>query len=313
MAPGSNRVVVVGSINTDLVVTADRLPRPGETIPGRSFQTFQGGKGANQAVAAALLGAEVMMIGKVGTDSFGAESIRQLQGRGVDCSQVEVEAGDSGLAIITVGAGGGNSIIVVPGANAAVTPAWIESKIATIRSAGMVLTQLEIPVASVLRLAQLCRQENVPLMLDPAPAQALPDELFSLCEWITPNETEALFYMGRAEASSGSVESAAAVRTLRGKGSRGVVLKLGERGAYLATSGGEEHLIAPILVHAVDSTAAGDTFNGAFAAALCRGDDAAESGRFAAAAAASSVTRMGAQASMPSASEVDALLAERRH
>src|SRR5260370_5544606 len=123
MTPRSNRVVVVGSINTDLVVTADRLPLPGETIPGSSFQTFQGGKGANQAVAAALLGAEVMLIGKVGTDSFGAESIRQLQGRGVDCSQVEVEAGDSGLAVITVGAGGGNSIIVVPGANAAVTPA----------------------------------------------------------------------------------------------------------------------------------------------------------------------------------------------
>ncbi|NYF80766.1 ribokinase [Granulicella arctica] len=287
-------------------MTADRLPQRGETIPGTSFQTYQGGKGANQAVAAAMLGATVMMVGKVGSDAFGAESIRQLQSRGVDCTHVATEKGDSGLAVITVGAAGENTILVLPGANAAVSPEFVESKRAVIRSAGIVLAQLEIPVESVLRLGQVCAEEGVPLMLDPAPARELPQELFALCRWLTPNETEAMFYAG--EMQSGSAEIAGA---LLKKGAQGVVLKLGEKGAAIYQADADVIAIDPMRVSAVDTTAAGDTFNGALAAALTAGNGLAASGRIASAAAALSVTRMGAQASMPGAAEVSRFLKER--
>jgi len=307
MLQGLKPLVVVGSINTDLVMTVDRLPQRGETIPGTSFHTYQGGKGANQAVAAAMLGATVMMVGKVGSDAFGAESIRQLGSRGVDCEHVATEQGDSGLAIITVGAAGENTILVLPGANAAVTPEFVESKRAVIRSAGMVLVQLEIPVESVLRLGQVCAEEGVPMMLDPAPAKELPQELFALCRWVTPNETEAMFYAGGTQGSSAKVANA-----LLNKGAKGVVLKLGEKGAAIYQTDADVVVIDPFRVSAVDTTAAGDTFNGALAAALMAGNSLAESGRIASAAAALSVTRMGAQASMPGAAEVSQFLNEIR-
>ena len=310
MFAGSKPVVVVGSINTDLVAHADRLPLKGETITGNSFHTFQGGKGANQAVAAAKLGANAIMVGKIGSDSFGAESIRQLTASGVDCTHIAVEPGDSGIAVITVGAGGQNTIVVIPGANAAVTPAFIEANRDVIKTAGIVLAQLEIPIESVLRLAQICQQEDVPLMLDPAPARELPAELLSLCSWITPNETEAQFYAGEIANDAHSKSSSAVAAALLKTGTRGVVLKLGEHGAYIEQSGGSIFQIPSFKVAAVDSTAAGDTFNGAFAAALSAGRDVEWSGRFASAAAAISVTRMGAQASMPKADEVMALLSE---
>jgi ribokinase len=149
MLTGAKPIVVVGSINTDLVVSVQRLPQRGETVTGTSFATHQGGKGANQAVAAAMLGASVQMIGKVGSDAFGAESVRQLQSRGVDCRHIAMESGESGVALITVDAAGENTIAVVPGANAAVTPEYIQAKREVIRSAGMVLAQLEIPLESV--------------------------------------------------------------------------------------------------------------------------------------------------------------------
>ena len=167
-------IVVVGSINTDLVATTPRLPRPGETITGSCFATFQGGKGANQAVAAAQLGATVTLIGKVGSDAFGSTSIHALQSRGVQCDHVAQEPGDSGVAVITVDASGQNSIVVIPGSNAHVTPEFVESKRSVIREAAIVLAQLEIPLGTVLRLARICREERVPFMLDPAPAIALP-------------------------------------------------------------------------------------------------------------------------------------------
>jgi len=305
MGNTSKTIVVVGSINTDLVVTADRLPVAGETITGNSFATFQGGKGANQAVAAAQLGATVTLIGKVGADNFGAESIRQLQSRGVNCEHVAIEQGDSGLAVITVGLGGHNTIIVVPGANAQVSPAFVESKRSVIRQAGIVLAQLEIPVESVLRLAEICQQERVPLMLDPAPAVALPPELIQRCEWFTPNETEAGFY------SADSLESnspAHIVRSLRVLGARNILLKRGELGAYIECVASAPLEIAALRVSAVDTTAAGDTYNGAFATALMAGEDIARCGKFASAAAAVSVTRPGAQASMPTLAEVLELL-----
>jgi ribokinase len=310
MFAGSKPVVVVGSINTDLVAQADRLPLKGETITGNSFHTFQGGKGANQAVAAGKLGANAIMVGKVGSDSFGAESIRQLTASGVDCTHVAVEPGDSGLAVITVSADGQNTIVVIPGANASVTPAFIEAKRDVLKTAGMVLAQLEIPVESVLRLAQICHEEKVPLMLDPAPARELPGELLSLCSWITPNETEALFYARDTVGDAHHEDSSAVAAALLKTGVHGVVLKLGERGSYIEQGEGKVFRIPSFKVAAVDTTAAGDTFNGAFAAAFCAGRDIEWSGRFASAAAAISVTRMGAQASMPNADEVMSLLSE---
>jgi len=300
----SKRVVVVGSINTDLVVTAGKLPARGETITGTLFRTFQGGKGANQAVAAAMLGAKVSLVGKVGDDAYGAESIRRLKGVGVDCAHVGIEPGESGLAVITVGAGGENTIIVVPGANGAVSPQFIESKRDVIVGAGMVLAQLEIPVESVLRLAEICRELRVPLMLDPAPARELPAEIFALCEWITPNETEAQFYLKRDVGEKPETIAGELLTT----GVAGVILKLGERGALIRRGGAASIAVKPFAVAAVDTTAAGDTFNGAFAAAVCAGQRVETSGRFASAASALSVTRMGAQASMPTLAEVNAFL-----
>jgi ribokinase len=292
-------VVVVGSINTDLVVTATRLPEPGETITGHSFATFQGGKGANQAVAAALLGARTIMIGKVGCDDFGLASLASLKQKGVECEHVLTEPGDSGIAVITVGEGGRNSIVVVPGANAHVTPEFVESQRDVLRAAGIVLAQLEIPLATVLRLAQICHEEAVPFMLDPAPAVALPPELLALCTWLTPNETEAAFYTGDRKA-----DARQAAEALHALGASSVLLKLGEAGAYVSPHEGLPHTIAPVAATAVDTTAAGDTFNGAFAAALIDGREIAFAGAFAATAAALSVTRAGAQTSMPNLREV---------
>ena len=298
-------IVVVGSINTDLVVTADRLPLPGETITGNGFASFQGGKGANQAVAAAQLGATVSMIGKVGSDAFGAESIRQLQERRVNCDHVEIAPGDSGLAVITVGAGGQNTIIVVPGANAQVSPSFVESRRSVIREAGIVLGQLEIPVETVVRLAEICKQEGVPLMLDPAPAKALPPGLLELCDWFTPNETEAAFYTGEGN-GLGPVEEIAA--SLRAKGARNILLKRGEEGAYVDCISNPPFKTAAKQVRAIDTTAAGDTYNGAFAAALVNGKSIGFSAEFACAAAALSVTRPGAQSSMPTLAQVAAFM-----
>jgi ribokinase len=298
----SKTIVVVGSINTDFVVTTDRLPLVGGTIPGNSFATFQGGKGANQAVAAARLGASVILVGKVGSDSFGAESVRQLRSHGINCDHIAIEQGDSGLAVITVASEGHNTIIVVPGANAGASPAFIESKRSVIREAGIVLAQLEIPVESVVRLAEICEEEGVPLMLDPAPAKELPADLLKRCSWFTPNETEAAFY---AFGTNPLTPPEEIVAFLRASGAQNIVLKQGERGAYLGCVGTVAVQIPPARVTAVDSTAAGDTYNGAFATALVNGHPAEFCGRFAAAAAAISVTRAGAQASMPTLSEVE--------
>jgi len=298
-------IVVVGSINTDLVVTADRLPFPGETVIGNGFASFQGGKGANQAVAAAQLGATVSMIGKVGSDAFGSESIRQLQERGVNCDHVEIAPGDSGLAVITVGSGGRNTITVVPGANAQVSSSFVESKRSVIREANIVLTQLEISLEAVVHLAKICKQEGVPLMLDPAPAKTLPPGLLELCDWFTPNETEASFYAGEGN-GLGPVEEISA--SLRAKGARNILLKRGEEGVYVDCISSFSSRIAAKQVQATDTTAAGDTYNGAFAAALVNGNPIGFCAEFACAAAALSVTRPGAQSSMPMLAQVAAFM-----
>ena len=303
--PEKKPIVVVGSINMDLVASAPHIPAAGETLLGTGFETHPGGKGANQAVAAARLGVPVQMIGLLGSDDIGKQLRAGLNQAGVDTTAVGTVPGASGVALITVADSGENSIVVAPGANFQVTPEYLDKHADRIRNAGLVLVQLEIPLESILHLAQLCTEAKVPLILDPAPAQKLPDELFQQVAWLTPNETEAAFYLGHP-IKKGGPESAA--HKLLAKGASGVILKLGGNGSYFAQASGNEAAIKPYQVHAVDSTGAGDAFNGAFAAALTMGKSRLESAMFASAASAVSVTRKGAQSSMATLEEVERLM-----
>lgn len=303
-------IVVVGSINQDLVVAAPHIPGAGETIIGTDFQVHPGGKGANQAVAVARLGYPVHMIGRLGDDAVGAQMRAHLQQSGVGTEAIGTSEGASGVALIVVSAKGENSIVVAPGANAKLTPQDIEANLALIKHAGIVLAQLETPLDTVEALALICARADVPLMLDPAPAQQLPASVLKSVAWITPNETEAAFY---AHANAADVSAPAAIaRALFASGCRGVVLKLGSRGAYLANAEGKTEQVPAFAVHAIDSTAAGDAFNGAFAVGLMLGKSPRESAVFAAAVAAISVTRRGAQPSMPTMSEVETFMQSRQ-
>jgi ribokinase len=296
-------VVVVGSINIDLVANAERIPGEVETVQGSGFQTHHGGKGANQAVAAARLGYPVRMIGRVGDDAFGGQLLDGLRSAGVDVAGVSTSPGSSGVAVIVVSERGENCIVIVPGANALLTPKDLDDNIEILRSAGILLTQLEIPMETVEHLATICAREGLPLMLDPAPAKELSAELLKAVAWFTPNETEAAFFLGNA---SDREEPSAVAGSLLERGAQGVVLKLGSRGAYLSKDGIAGR-IESHAVKAMDTTAAGDCFNGAFAVGLSTGLGPIESAGFAAAAAAISVTRAGAQPSMPTMAEVRGL------
>jgi ribokinase len=296
-------IIVVGSINMDLVANTPRIPRAGETVLGFDFATTPGGKGANQAVAVARLGYPVHMIGMVGEDIFGQALLQNLASAGVATEPVARVPGPSGVAPILVSTAGENSIVVVPGANAKVTPESIESHAALISSAGMVLCQLELPIETVTHTVKACERAGVPVILDPAPAAPLPDSLWPLITWFTPNETEAAFYL-----ECGSKPEAATAKLLA-RGVQGVVLKRGSEGAYIAEAGRPSFMVQPFPVQAVDTVAAGDCFNGAFAVAMLEGADARSAARFASAAAAISVTRRGAQASMPTREEVNNFLA----
>lgn len=309
MRTGQKPIVVIGSINLDFVTTADHIPVAGETIRGNQFQMHPGGKGANQAVAIARLGYPVELIGKIGSDLPGEQLRAHLQAAGVGLAGVEQTEEASGTAIIVVARNGENCIVVTPGANAHVSPSYIDLHRELIRKAGLVLTQLEIPIETVQHLAKVCFQENVPLMLDPAPAQSLPSSLLNRVRWFTPNETEAAFYTDGESACEPGTIPAVTARLLLAQGPTGVLLKMGSRGAYLIANGIEEQLCA-IPVEAIDTTAAGDAFNGAFAVGLLLGKNALESARFAMAAAALSVTRCGAQPSMPTFTEVERMLAK---
>ena len=296
-------IVVVGSINMDLVAHTRTIPVPGQTLIGTGFDTTPGGKGANQAVAAARLGYPTQMIGKVGVDVFGVALIANLKDTGVDTAGVARVKGPSGVAPILVADNGENAIVVVPGANGMVDAATVDRHAGLIRSAGMVLCQLELPIATVSHVFALAAAAGVPVMLDPAPAAALPDAVWTQIAWFTPNETEAAFYLGEKL----SVEESA--KHLLAKGLRGVVLKRGGEGCYVAKAGGKAAWAPAFKVDAIDTVGAGDCFNGAFAVALLEGLDPWAAARFASAAAAISVTRRGAQASMPSRAEVDDFLA----
>ena len=292
------KIVVVGSINMDLVSLCGRFPAPGETLIGDRFFSCHGGKGANQAVAASRLGAEVMLVGRVGDDGFGSELLAGLRQEGVDTRHVAVTPGvASGVAAITV-SGGENAIVVVPGANHVLSPEDVRRAEADIAAADVVLTQLEIPLETVAEVARLAARHAVPLILNPAPAQTLPAELLARVAYLTPNQHELAQLLGAAEAGLERLPT-----HLAGK----VVLTRGREGAdYVDASGGLRHQPG-LVVEAVDSTGAGDTFNAALAVFLELGIAAAL--ERAVAAGALAVTQPGARGGMPTTAQLDAFLA----
>lgn len=299
-------VVVVGSLNLDLVVRAPRLPAPGETVPGGVFATFRGGKGANQAVAAARMGAAVIMIGRVGDDAFGATLRDGLTAEGIDARGVRLTPGAaSGVALITVDDAGQNTIVIAPGANGALTAADVEESRPLIAGAKLLLLQLEVSMESVQTAARLAREHGLAVLLDPAPAAPLPDGLLALTDALLPNEVEAAALTGIAITDLAAARAAAAA--LRRRGARRVLVKLGHRGVW-ADLGDRAFHVPGIAVRAVDTTAAGDAFAGALAAALVAGGTWEDAVGRANAAAALSTTRAGAQASMPSRSDVESFL-----
>ena len=293
------RIVVVGSINMDLVTLAPRFPGPGETLLGSRFFTTHGGKGANQAVAAARLGASVSMVGALGRDAFGDQLHAGLAQEGIALDHVaRLDDEGSGSASITV-AKGENQIIVVPAANARVTPAQVEAARAVIAQADAVLVQLEIPLDAVEATLRLARHESVPVILNPAPAQKLPAEWLQLASYLTPNQHELATALG--------TDAQAGFRELMRRAPCPVVLTRGSEGAWYRDEAHPEPQHQPgFAVEAVDTTGAGDTFNGALAVFLHEGLPQAV--RKACAAAALSVTKLGAQGGMPRMQDLDALL-----
>jgi ribokinase len=296
-------IVIVGSVTMDLVTRTRQIPQIGQTLIGTSFESTPGGKGANQAVAAARLGYPTDMVGMVGEDAYGEALLDNLASAGVQTAAMARVAGSSGLAPMFVADSGENSIVVVPGANGKVDCAAVDRQSTLIRSAGMVLCQLEVPLETVSHILALCAEAGVPVMLDPAPAAPLPDAIWNQVAWFTPNETEAALYLGE------TLKPEEGAKRLLAKGLSGVVLKRGAEGSYVAVAAGKAAWVPAFPVEAIDTVGAGDCFNGAFAVALLEGDDPWAAARFASAAAAISVTRRGAQASMPSRAEVETFLA----
>jgi ribokinase len=302
-------IVVVGSINLDLVCAGKRIPAPGETLKGEKFQTFHGGKGANQAVAVARLGYPVNMIGKVGDDDFGDRLRRGLRDVKVGIESVSTAKGlSSGVALITVDATGQNSITVIPGANDRLLPRDLEKCLPQLRSAGMILTQLEIPMETVEYLCATARRFDIPVVLDPAPARPIPRKVLRNVTYLTPNETETCALCGLAPGDLTPANVASVAELLLRSGPSSIIVKMGSRGAYIAGADGLRRMVPTFKVKAVDSTAAGDAFNAGLAVGLVRGMSLADAARYGAAVGALSATRAGAQTSMPSGREVARLL-----
>jgi len=298
-------ITVVGSINTDLVIHTPRLPALGESVIGSGFMTAPGGKGANQAVAAARLGAAVSMVGCVGDDTFGRQRRGSLAENGVNVDYVYTDADKpTGTAMITV-KDGDNLIVVDPGANFCLTPAMVEAAEAAIRDSSVLLVQLEVPYEAVTKAIRLAKKYGVRVLLNPAPARELDNDTYKMIDILTPNEIECAFLTGIPVGNAGQA-FAAAVRLLE-KGVASVAVTLGENGTVYTDGGGIAHTPA-FPVEAVDTTAAGDTFSAALAVALCEGKGFGEAVTFANAAAALAVTKKGAQTSLPFRNEVETML-----
>ncbi|QJT22025.1 ribokinase [Aeromonas media] len=301
-----NRLVVLGSVNADHVLRVPHFPRPGETLTGHSYQVVPGGKGANQAVAAARLGAAVSFIARIGDDAIGRQMKAGFAADGIDVSAVEQDEHlPTGIAIIYVSDEGENSIGLSTEANGALDTAMVKRHEAMIAGAHTLLLQLEVPLDSVLEAARLARAHGTRVVLNPAPAQPLSADLLALVDLITPNQTEAELLTGvRVSDEASAAEAAARFHQM---GIADVMITLGSQGVY-CSNGQQQALIPGFRVEAVDTTAAGDTFNGALLAAELAGADFKAAVRFAHGAAALSVTRFGAQSSLPGKQEVDTFL-----
>ena len=302
----AGKLVVLGSINADHILNLESFPTPGETVTGHHYQVAFGGKGANQAVAAGRSGADIAFIACTGDDDIGERVRRQLERDRIDVAPVRaVNAQSTGVALIFVNAEGENVIGIHAGANAALSVEQVEAEKARIAGAQALLMQLESPLESVLAAAKIAHQHQTTVVLNPAPARDLPDELLSLIDIITPNETEAEKLTGiRVENDD---DAAKAARVLHEKGIGIVMITLGSRGVWVSHDG-QGRRVPGFKVQAVDTIAAGDTFNGALVTALLEGSELAQAIRFAHAAAAIAVTRKGAQPSVPWRKEIDEFL-----
>jgi ribokinase len=301
------KVVVVGSTNTDMTVRVPRIPAPGETAGGRDFRVSGGGKGANQAVAAARAGATVEFLTAVGDDALGEQALASLGAEGIDLGLAQRVPGPSGVALIVVDDAGENAIAVAAGANGELRPAHVQPMVDRLAPGDVLLLQLEIPIAAVLTAATLAHARGARVVLNPAPAplDGLPDELVRAVMLLAPNEHEAGQLTGvRVDDAVGLAQAAAVFHR---RGVPHVLITLGARGVFVSGDG-HSRLLPALRAAAIDTTAAGDVFCGALAAALTEGHSVEEAARFAVAAAAISVTRPGAQASAPRRAEIDALL-----
>ena len=300
------KIVVVGSANTDMTIRSEKIPAPGETVVGGVFASAPGGKGANQAVAAARAGGAVTFVARVGADSLGEAAIKGYERDGIDVSKIVRDpANATGVALIMVDATGQNSISVASGANFALSPEDVEAASDAIQNADVVVCQLETPIPTVERAAQLAADAGVPFILDPAPAPSapLPESLLKLTTIVKPNELEASALTGIAVTDEASAFVAA--EKLLAAGVKLAIVTLGAAGAVMASSDGKRSTCPPRPANAVDSTAAGDAWTGAFAVALAEGRSPEDAAEFATKAAAISVTRPGAQPSLATRAEID--------
>ena len=303
-----NRVVILGVFVADTAYRADRAPKMGETILGRSFKLGPGGKGSNQAVAAARLGAEVSFITRLGRDPFADMAFATWKEAGVTPAVTQTAESYTGAAYIFIEeATGDNAIIICPGAAADIAPADLDARAGLIADAAVFVTQLEQPLEAAVRGLEIARDNGVTTILNPAPGRALPDEVLALCDYLTPNETEAEELTGVPV--SGPEAARAAAERLRERGVGTVVMTLGARGALLHGQGRSAVVPAVVAGPVVETTGAGDAFNGGFATGLARGMDPWEAVRFGCAVAGISVTRPGTAPSMPTLAEVEGLLA----
>jgi ribokinase len=302
------KIVVVGSSNTDLIIRVPEIPRPGETLLGGEFMTFPGGKGANQAVAAARAGGEVIFVASVGDDPYGQEAVKAYRLDNINTENIKVCRGvPSGIAMITISGKGENAITVAPGANALLTSADLEEIEEPFLEADYMLIQLETPLETVRKAVELCSEFNTPVILNPAPAADLPDEILRRVSIITPNETEAERLTGVIVQDEQSASEAA--DALHAKGVETVIITMGASGAYLSNrTTGSQKMVPGFKVTAMDTTAAGDVFNGQLAVSLAEGRTLERAVLEAHGAAALSVQKMGAQSSIPRKEETDEFL-----